>query len=72
MGPGLIIKEKKGDEIIIKPVLIQPNVIELSYYGNCLLPYFAMQSIVGKQHIDINKINKFSSLYSFYKFSFFQ
>ncbi|XP_077283920.1 glycerol-3-phosphate acyltransferase mino isoform X2 [Arctopsyche grandis] len=47
LGPGLIVKEREGDDIIIKPVLIQPNIIELSYYSNCFLPFYALQSIVA-------------------------
>lgn len=32
---------------IIKPVCILPNVIELSYYSNCLIQHFILKSIIA-------------------------
>ncbi|XP_058811854.1 glycerol-3-phosphate acyltransferase 1, mitochondrial isoform X3 [Topomyia yanbarensis] len=46
LGPGLVTKEKRGTQMFIKPVTMVPNVIELSYYSNSLIPHFAMDSIV--------------------------
>uniref|UniRef100_A0AAG5CV71 Phospholipid/glycerol acyltransferase domain-containing protein n=1 Tax=Anopheles atroparvus TaxID=41427 RepID=A0AAG5CV71_ANOAO len=46
LGPGLVAKEQRNGQIFIKPVLLIPNVIELSYYSNCLIPHFSVESIV--------------------------
>ncbi|XP_053671320.1 glycerol-3-phosphate acyltransferase 1, mitochondrial [Anopheles nili] len=46
LGPGLVTKELRNGQTFIKPVVMIPNVIELSYYSNCLLPHFALESIV--------------------------
>lgn len=46
LGPGLVTKEKRGTQMFIKPVTMIPNVIELAYYSNSLVPHFALDSIV--------------------------
>lgn len=46
LGPGLVTKEKRGAQLFIKPVTMIPNVIELAYYSNSLVPHFALDSIV--------------------------
>jgi len=46
LGPDMIIKEKRGNNVFIKPVTNTPNVIELSYYSNSLMPHFALESII--------------------------
>uniref|UniRef100_A0A6M2E3S8 Putative dihydroxyactetone-phosphate acyltransferase dhapat n=1 Tax=Xenopsylla cheopis TaxID=163159 RepID=A0A6M2E3S8_XENCH len=46
LGPKLLQKEIKDNVIFIKPVTSLPNVIELSYYSNCLTPCFALRSII--------------------------
>lgn len=46
LGPGLVTMEKRGTQLFIKPVTMVPNVIELAYYSNSLIPHFAMDSIV--------------------------
>ncbi|XP_065087385.1 glycerol-3-phosphate acyltransferase 1, mitochondrial isoform X2 [Ochlerotatus camptorhynchus] len=46
LGPGLVTKEKRGTQLFIKPVTMIPNVIELAYYSNSLVPHFALDSIV--------------------------
>ncbi|XP_058450129.1 glycerol-3-phosphate acyltransferase 1, mitochondrial isoform X2 [Malaya genurostris] len=46
LGPGLVTKEKRGTQMFIKPVTMIPNVIELSYYSNSLIPHFVIDSIV--------------------------
>ena len=64
LGNGLVHIEKCGNtidnhslvlneevnmsDIVIKPVTLLPNVIELNYYANALTPLFAMDSIVCK------------------------
>lgn len=44
--PDLVNRTKEGDAIVIKPNVQLPHVIELTYYGNGLAPYFVLQSIV--------------------------
>lgn len=44
--PDLVSRTKEGDAIVIKPNVQLPHVIELTYYGNGLAPYFVLQSIV--------------------------
>ncbi|XP_025834575.1 probable glycerol-3-phosphate acyltransferase, mitochondrial, partial [Agrilus planipennis] len=47
LGPAVIKKDKVNNEEIIKPVSMLPNVIELAYYSNVVLPYYALQSVVA-------------------------
>ncbi|KAF6209612.1 hypothetical protein GE061_015360 [Apolygus lucorum] len=56
LGPGLVQKEKtpQGD-IFVKPVTILPNVIELSYYANAILPHFALESVLGLTLVSFTK-----------------
>lgn len=51
LGPALIKRERaegssEWDEMIT-PITMLPNVIELSYYGNALMPHYALQGILG-------------------------
>ncbi|EAT41268.1 AAEL007080-PA [Aedes aegypti] len=46
LGPGLVTKEKRAGQMFFKPVTMIPNVIELAYYSNSLVPHFALDSIV--------------------------
>lgn len=46
LGKDLVSRTKEGDAIVIKPNVQLPHVIELTYYGNGLAPYFVLQSIV--------------------------
>lgn len=46
LGPGMIVREKRNGKIFIKPQVQVPNVIELTYYSNSLIPHFALDSIV--------------------------
>lgn len=43
---GLITKETRGAQPFFKPVVMLPNVIELAYYSNSLVPHFALDSIM--------------------------
>lgn len=54
LGPGMIAIEKRGSQIFYKPVTMIPNVIELAYYSNSLVPHFALDSIM------VTAINTFS------------
>ncbi|XP_018579131.1 glycerol-3-phosphate acyltransferase 1, mitochondrial isoform X2 [Anoplophora glabripennis] len=47
LGPALVRKERTNNEEIIKPIAILPNVIELTYYSNTVVPHFALESIVA-------------------------
>ncbi|XP_065173750.1 glycerol-3-phosphate acyltransferase 1, mitochondrial isoform X2 [Atheta coriaria] len=47
LGPGLVRKEKDKHEEYIRPVAMLPNVIELSYYSNALVPTFALDSLIA-------------------------
>ncbi|XP_066253087.1 glycerol-3-phosphate acyltransferase 1, mitochondrial isoform X2 [Euwallacea similis] len=47
LGPALVKKEKQNNEDIIKPIAILPNVIELSYYSNSVVPYYALESVLA-------------------------
>lgn len=46
LGPGLVLRETRNGQLFIKPVTLVPNVIELAYYSNSLIPHFALDSIV--------------------------
>jgi hypothetical protein len=41
---------RDGDEpvMMVHPFTVVPNVIELSYYSNVLLPHFVLDSVVGE------------------------
>ncbi|XP_039294035.1 glycerol-3-phosphate acyltransferase 1, mitochondrial [Nilaparvata lugens] len=47
LGPGLVKRERDGGKISVYPVTMLPNVIELSYYSNSVLPHFSLDSIVA-------------------------
>ncbi|XP_046382815.1 glycerol-3-phosphate acyltransferase 1, mitochondrial isoform X2 [Ischnura elegans] len=45
LGPGLVVKERNSSkEMMVYPVTMLPNVIELAYYSHCLLPVYALES----------------------------
>lgn len=46
LGPGLVTKQQRGNQLFIQPITMVPNVIELAYYSNSLIPHFAMDSIM--------------------------
>ncbi|XP_043682974.1 glycerol-3-phosphate acyltransferase 1, mitochondrial isoform X2 [Vespula pensylvanica] len=58
LGPGLVKQQRqeiteavdgqliKSNVIAIRPVSILPNVIELSYYSNSMLPHYIMESAI--------------------------
>lgn len=46
LGPDLVTIEKRGNQQFLKAITNLPNVIELSYYSNSLLPHFALESIM--------------------------
>jgi len=48
LGPTLVRKELRDSMQVLRPVSSLPNVIELSYYSNCVLPIYAMEAVVGK------------------------
>lgn len=47
LGPNLVQKQIKDGEIIIKPVAMLPQIIELTYYSNTVVTHFALESIVA-------------------------
>lgn len=62
LGPGMIIKENRGLQVFIKPCINVPNVIELSYYSNSLVPHFALDAIavtaLHKTMLEKEKLNR--------------
>lgn len=42
----MITVEKRASQLFFKPVIMIPNVIELSYYSNSLVPHFALESVM--------------------------
>jgi len=46
LGPSMITMEKRSSQLFFKPMTMIPNVIELSYYSNSLVPHFALESIL--------------------------
>lgn len=70
LGPGLVRREKKmlaldGEEpeptIFISPVIMLPNVIELSYYSNSLLLFFVLDSIVATAVVSLLPFDMYKS-----------
>lgn len=56
LGSGLVTMQAQGHQMFVKPVLMLPNVIELSYYSNTFIPYFALDAVV------VTIAQKFSNL----------
>jgi len=48
LGPNLVSITGDGDDCVYRSVTSSPDVIELSYYANALLPAFALDGIVGE------------------------
>lgn len=55
LGPGLIQKEKLNNEVVFKPVMSLPNVIELSYYSNALVAAYALESVVAVAYYSLDR-----------------
>ncbi|KAF2354334.1 Phospholipid/glycerol acyltransferase [Trinorchestia longiramus] len=53
LGPSLIICDKQDSTVVYRPVTRLPNVIELNYYANALLPVFALDAIVAVSLLSI-------------------
>jgi len=51
LGPGLVRRERlttsQGDTVLIKPVTMVPNVIELSYYSNTCSNVYVLEAVAG-------------------------
>ncbi|CAB3369445.1 Hypothetical predicted protein [Cloeon dipterum] len=51
LGPGLVRRERlttnQGDTVLIKPVTMVPNVIELSYYSNSCLNIYVLEAVAA-------------------------
>ncbi|XP_046667769.1 glycerol-3-phosphate acyltransferase 1, mitochondrial isoform X4 [Homalodisca vitripennis] len=47
LGPGLVRRERTGSGVVVTPVTILPNVIELQYYSNGLMPHFVLEAVIG-------------------------
>uniref|UniRef100_A0A1B6DIG6 Phospholipid/glycerol acyltransferase domain-containing protein n=2 Tax=Clastoptera arizonana TaxID=38151 RepID=A0A1B6DIG6_9HEMI len=48
LGPDLISVSTKSEGEFIAPVTVLPNVLELSYYGNALLPHYVLEAVIVK------------------------
>jgi hypothetical protein len=48
MGPSVIRIEYKNGKKFLRPITDPTNVIELSYYSNCVLPIYALEAVVGE------------------------
>ncbi|XP_063704039.1 glycerol-3-phosphate acyltransferase 1, mitochondrial isoform X2 [Culicoides brevitarsis] len=46
LGPSTVTIEKWGGQTFIRPVTIIPNVIELYYYANTVVPFYALDSVI--------------------------
>lgn len=40
-----VVSENRNGQVVYKPVLNTPGVIELSYYGNSLVAHYSLESI---------------------------
>jgi hypothetical protein len=51
LGPGLVRRERlttsQGDTVLIKPVTMVPNVIELSDYANTCSNVYRLEAVAG-------------------------
>lgn len=47
MGSNLIKLEPRNGEIFVKPVQSIEAMLELSYYANTLMPYYALESVIA-------------------------
>ena len=65
LGPALVRRDlvktnskTAPTQIVLKPVTIVPNVIDLSYYSTCVIPIFAMEAVIGKYLHVISSTNR--------------
>lgn len=84
LGPGLVKQQQqeitteavdggqlvKTKVITIRPISMLPNVIELSYYSNSMLPHYVMESAVGKRISRSHKHVSFSHPYYIFSYSY--
>ncbi|XP_075238224.1 glycerol-3-phosphate acyltransferase mino isoform X2 [Lycorma delicatula] len=49
LGPALVKRERDVESgcVMIRPITMLPNVIELSYYSNCVIPHFILEAVVA-------------------------
>jgi len=62
LGPGLVKVEKKGVKTFIRPITMIPNVIELFYYANTLMPFYALEAAVVTAALYLNRVNEITGL----------
>ncbi|XP_054258874.1 glycerol-3-phosphate acyltransferase 1, mitochondrial isoform X3 [Macrosteles quadrilineatus] len=60
LGPGMVKKERTNDGVMITPVTMLPNVIELQYYSNILIPHFIMEAVIGTSIKCLAKLKPFA------------
>lgn len=58
LGPGLVTIEKRGVQTFIRPVTLIPNVIELYYYANTVVPFYALDSVVVTVANNLGKLQQ--------------
>ncbi|ODN06204.1 Glycerol-3-phosphate acyltransferase 1, mitochondrial [Orchesella cincta] len=51
LGPTLVRQDRtataNGQSALIRPVTKLPNIIELAYYSNCVLPAYALEAVIA-------------------------
>ncbi|CAL8077476.1 unnamed protein product [Orchesella dallaii] len=51
LGPTLVRQDRtpsaNGQSALIRPVIKLPNIIELAYYSNCVLPAYSLEAVIG-------------------------
>lgn len=55
LGSGLVQEIHSGNEIVLKPVLSLPSVIETAYYSNTFVPYFALDAVICTSLATVNE-----------------
>lgn len=63
LGTRLVKKEKRNNTVFIKPITMLPNVIELSYYSNSVLPHFILEAVVSRSINTLLKENTTNVIY---------
>lgn len=55
LGSSLVQEIPYGNEIVMKPVLSLPNIIETAYYSNTFVPYFALDAVIATSLATVNE-----------------
>ncbi|CAG7731749.1 unnamed protein product [Allacma fusca] len=64
LGPALVRRDTvktteagSSTQVVLRPVTLVPNVIDLSYYSTCVLPIYALESVIATSILSLTTGN---------------